>query len=148
MWRYTAENNSLQNKSNFKLRHTTVATTNVLLLLIWTRCFQQDVAKVISSYTFTVPTHAQFQHYISLTIQRQTKIYLNIVIFKDRQKYKMTRQTYQINEVVYMSLVSRPVSRANSLNEVLITATTGNHNYISRQNWLSFSIVRALSSWQ
>ena len=58
----------------------------------------------------------------------------------------MTRQTYQINEVVYMSLVSRPVSRANSLNEVLITATTGNQNYISRQNWLSFSIVRAFSS--
>ena len=36
-----------------------------------------------------------------------------------------------------------PVSRANSLNEVLITATTDTQNDISKQNWLSLTVGRA-----
>ena len=41
--------------------------------------------------------------------------------------------------VIYMSLAS-PVSRANSLNEVLITVTTDTQNDISKQNWLSLTV--------
>ena len=33
-----------------------------------------------------------------------------------------------------------PVSLANSLNEVLITATIGTQNDISKQNWLSWTV--------
>ena len=36
-----------------------------------------------------------------------------------------------------------PVSWANSLNEVLITATTNTRNDISKQNWLSLTVGRA-----
>ena len=44
--------------------------------------------------------------------------------------------------VVYMSLAS-PVSRANSFNEVLITATTDAQNDISKKNRLSLTVRRA-----
>ena len=43
--------------------------------------------------------------------------------------------------VVYMSQAS-PVSRTNSLNEILITATD-TQNDISKQNWLSLTVGRA-----
>ena len=36
-----------------------------------------------------------------------------------------------------------PVSRANLLNEVLITAITDTQNDISKQNWLSLTVGRA-----
>ena len=36
-----------------------------------------------------------------------------------------------------------PVSWANSLNEVLITATTDTQNVISKQHWLSLTVGRA-----
>ena len=35
-----------------------------------------------------------------------------------------------------------PVSRANSLDEVLITSTTDTQNDISKQNWLSLTVGR------
>ena len=35
------------------------------------------------------------------------------------------------------------VSRTNSLNEVLITATADTQNDISKQNWLSLTVGRA-----
>ena len=37
-------------------------------------------------------------------------------------------------------------SRANSLNEVIITATTDIQNDISKQNWLSLTVVNGLKA--
>ena len=42
--------------------------------------------------------------------------------------------------VVYMSRAS-PVSRANSLKEVLLTASTDTQNDISKQNWLLIEMI-------
>ena len=100
--------------------------------LFWAFLVENGSFHILTNFTMILFHNLNYSLYICVWCTENTRVPFN--------------RTWRGNNLLFKGLhVKRasPVSRANSLNEVLITATTDTQNVISKQHWLSLTVGRA-----